>query len=126
MHAFAESTSSRLAASAAFLAVRPRWRIGDNGQLERALGNGVWRAVLPAERFRVVSVSGAEVWAGGDRLSLFRSLDRGDTWVPVALPEKSGRDHSIAHIRIESSQSITVEAADGTTWTSTDSGKSWQ
>lgn len=124
--AFAESTPMHLSAPAGFLAVRPRWRIGDNGQIERALGDGAWRAVLPGERFRVLSVSGAEVWAGGDQLKLFRSSDRGDTWAPVALPEKSGRSHSIAHIRIESPQSVTVEATDGTTWTTTDGGKSWQ
>jgi hypothetical protein len=44
----------------------------------------------------------------------------------VPLPERNGPDHSIAHIRFDSAQEITIDAADGTSWATTDGGDSWK
>ncbi|MGD0629737.1 MAG: zf-HC2 domain-containing protein [Terracidiphilus sp.] len=106
---------------------RPHWRINSTGQAERSLGNGAWEAVLPSEkaRMRVVSVFNGDVWIGGEDTRLYHSADNGSTWSLVVLPRKDGSEHSIAHIRFQTAQAGTVEAADGITWTTTDGGVSW-
>ncbi|HEX4311559.1 MAG TPA: zf-HC2 domain-containing protein [Acidobacteriaceae bacterium] len=109
-------------------ALRPRFRINGQGQIERATEAGAWQpvAVGPVVHFRVVSVAGTGIWAGGDQLRLFHSLDNGVTWLEVPLPASADRAHAIIHIRIESPQKLTVEADDGMTWISIDGGVTWQ
>lgn len=126
--AIANATTSRALAKAPSDSIaRPRWRINAQGQPERAFGQGPWEPVPPSDaRMQVLSVFGGEVWAGGDKSQVFRSTDNGATWHPVPLPEKDGTDHTIAHIRFDSAQEITIVAADGTTWSTTDRGTSWK
>jgi hypothetical protein len=106
---------------------RPHWRINSNGQVERSFGNEAWETVLPNEdsKMRVVSVFNGNVWIGGENSRLYHSADNGFTWSLVSLPEKDGHEHAIAHIRFQSSQAGTVEAADGAIWTTADGGASW-
>jgi photosystem II stability/assembly factor-like uncharacterized protein len=126
--AFSNSTSRSLATAAGASVVRPHWRINEQGQPERAFGAGPWQPVLPNQnaRMHVLSESGGEVWIGGENSQLFRSFDNGNSWRPVSLPEKDGSAHTIAHIRFESAREISIEAVDGTTWTSIDGGESWK
>jgi hypothetical protein len=107
--------------------VRPQWRINETGQAERSIGGGSWQPVLTDEksRMRVVSVFDSDVWIGGDDARLYHSTDNGGTWNAVALPGKDGGQHSITHIRFQTLQSGTVDAEDGTSWTTTDGGKTW-
>jgi hypothetical protein len=107
---------------------RPRFRISDEGQIERSNEAGAWQpvAVGAAARFRVLSVAGPDIWAGGDHLRLFHSLDNGVTWLEVQLPGSADRTHAIAHIRIEPEHKLMVEADDGTAWRSIDGGVTWQ
>jgi photosystem II stability/assembly factor-like uncharacterized protein len=109
-------------------ATHPRFRINDNGQIERALAPETWQSVPVDQqvRFRVLSVSGQEIWAGGDHLRLFHSIDNGVTWIQIQLPPGADRSHAIAHIRFEPGQRVVIEADDGATWTTTDSGQTWQ
>ena len=126
--AFANTTTSHaLARAPAASIARPHWRINEQGQPERAFGQGAWRPVLPNDsaRIDVLAVFGGQVWVGGENSQVFRSFDDGTSWRLVPLPEKQGSAHTIAHIRFESAQEITIEAADGATWTSTDGGESW-
>lgn len=111
----------------AFPSLRPRWRINGAGQVERSFGNGAWQAVLPNEKskMRVVSVFLGSVWIGGENIRLYRSTDNGGTWTPVSLPAKNGSLHAIVHIGFESPQNGTIEAEDGTIWTTTDGGRTW-
>jgi hypothetical protein len=106
---------------------RPHWRINGLGQPERSFGDGDWQAVLPHEqsRMRVVSVFGSEVWIGGDSSHLYHSADNGVTWNLIDLPRKDGREHSIAHIHFQTTQSGTVESDDGTVWTTSNGGSTW-
>jgi hypothetical protein len=108
-------------------ALRPQWRINDSGQVERSIGGGPWQPVLTDEksRMRVVSVFDRDVWIGGDDSRLYHSTDNGATWNAIALPNKDGREHAITHIRFQTLQSGTVDADDGTSWTTTDGGKNW-
>ncbi|HEY3705586.1 MAG TPA: zf-HC2 domain-containing protein [Terracidiphilus sp.] len=127
--AFANNTTTRaLAKAAATPMARPHWRISRQGQAERAFGDGPWQAVLPADAppMRVLATAGADVWIGGDNAQLYHSSDEGQTWIRTALPEKNGAVHSIAHIQIDSPIEITVRAADGTSWTTSNGGASWK
>jgi hypothetical protein len=104
------------------------WRINDRGRVERSLNDGEWQVVLAAEKskMRVVSVFGREVWVGGESLHLFYSIDDGTTWDQVTLPNKEGSNAAITQIRFETQQSGTVEAEDGTSWSTNDGGKTWK
>jgi photosystem II stability/assembly factor-like uncharacterized protein len=104
---------------------RPRFRINDRGRLERSVQSSIWMPVPIASdaHFRVVSIWGADVWAGGDHLRLFHS---GLTWTEVQLPATADRTHAIVHIRVDSPQKITLEDDTGATWTTTDAGATWQ
>ena len=103
-----------------------RWRINEQGQVERAVGEGDWQPMLSDDRLRLrtVSVVGTEVWVGGQGLRLYRSPDGGQTWSQVPVAAKGNAD-SIEHIRFETPQNGTIEADSGATWTTTDGGKTW-
>ncbi|HUN85385.1 MAG TPA: zf-HC2 domain-containing protein [Terracidiphilus sp.] len=120
--------SSAMAKAALADIPRPHWRINPAGQAERSFGEGNWQRVLPDEaaKMRVISVFDNDVWIGGEESRLYRSSDNGSTWRAVVLPVKDGRDHTLVHIGLAAPQRITVEAADGTTWTSADGGATWK
>jgi len=106
----------------------PRFRINDAGKIERSTEPGVWTpaAIAADVHFRVLSIMGADVWAGGDLQRLFHSADNGLTWTEVQLPATGDRAHAIAHIRIDSAQALHVESDDGTVWTTADGGATWK
>jgi hypothetical protein len=121
-------TERALSTASVAAAARPHWRINSTGQAERSFGDGAWQAVLPNEssRMRVISVFSGEVWIGGENSRLYHSSDNGATWKLIALPSKDGPLHSIAHIHFQTLQSGTVEAEDGTFWTTADGGSAWK
>ncbi len=107
---------------------RPQFRISSAGQLERSTQTGIWVPIPVGQgiRFRVVAISGADVWAGGDHLRLFHSVDGGATWTEVQLPSDADRTHAIVHIRVDTPQKFTVEDDAGSTWSSIDGGSTWR
>ena len=108
-------------------AVRAHWRINSAGQVERSFAGGAWEAVLPNEQSKmtVVSVFDENVWVGGENTRVYHSADGGSTWKRIFLPEKNSADHTIAHIRFSTSRAGTVEAADGSSWTTANGGATW-
>lgn len=108
--------------------IRPQWRINAQGQAERSMGYGPWQPVLTEEkaRMRVISVSGDEVWLGGESLRLYHSDDSGATWHMVSLPAKGNGDRVITHIHFQSGESGVVQTGDGTEWDTVDGGKTWK
>jgi hypothetical protein len=110
------------------VSVRPQWRINEAGQVERSLGNGVWEEVLDAgtSKLRVVSVLRGSVWAGGDKLHLYRSIDNGATWSAVQLPPKGDEANAITHVRFETPLNGQIDATDGSSWVTTDGGITWK
>ena len=127
--AFSNTVTSKALATALKSSIaRPHWHINDLGQPERSYGNGQWEQVLPnkSPKMRVLSVYEGEVWVGGEQSAVMRSFDDGTTWRVVSLPEKNGKDHVIAHIRFDSAEAITIEAVDGTAWSSVDGGETWK
>ncbi len=107
---------------------RSQFRIDSAGQLERSTQPGIWVPVAIAQdiRFRVVAISGADVWAGGDHLRLLHSVDGGATWTEVQLPSDADRTHAIVHIRVDTPQKLTVEDDAGSAWSSIDAGTTWR
>jgi hypothetical protein len=107
---------------------RARWRINDQGQLQRSLNGGEWQPALIDEKakMRVVSVLNGEVWVGGENMRLYRSVDNGGSWNPIPLPEKDSGLHVITQIHFQTGHAVTVEAEDGTSWSSSDDGKTWK
>ncbi|HLJ79018.1 MAG TPA: YCF48-related protein, partial [Acidobacteriaceae bacterium] len=121
---FAE-TAPIVAGRMAAVPLRAHWRLSASGEVERAIADGPWQTVLATPKMRVISVAGSDVWAGGDDLRLLHSADNGNTWTPVTLPAKTAPTHAIVHIRAQSPTSLTVEADDGTVWTTSDGGAIW-
>lgn len=111
-------------------AARPHWRINDIGQLERALGASAWQAVpMPdasKSKLHAVSVFGSEVWAGGENSRLDHSSDNGETWESIKLPARNGYEHTITRIRFQSAQVGEIDSDDGTSWITTDGGRTWK
>jgi Putative zinc-finger len=107
---------------------RPHWRLNEQGQPERSFGDGTWLVAAPdtPARMHVVSIIGDVVWVGGDESQVFRSLNDGATWQPIALPAKNRNEHTIIHIRFEGVLTGTIEAADGTIWQTSDGGNTWR
>jgi photosystem II stability/assembly factor-like uncharacterized protein len=97
------------------------------GRVERSFGDGAWQPVLASEgtKMRVVSVFDEEIWVGGENARLYHSSDNGNTWSMVPLPIKNGAAPTIVHIRFQTLRAGTVEAADGTSWTTDDGGVTW-
>jgi hypothetical protein len=110
------------------LATRPHWRINEDGKVERSFGNGGWQQVLDAgaSKLRVVSVIGGSVWAAGDKLRLYRSVDNGMTWSAIPLSPKSGTGSAITHVRFQTPLHGRIDAADGSSWVTTDGGVTWK
>jgi len=111
----------------ASLGPHAHWRINGDGNLERAFGDGAWQAVVIGDhaRLHVVATVGGMVWTGGENDALYRSQDEGATWQPVQLPPKNGAGHVLAHIRFNDAATGTIEASDGTTWSTSDGGMTW-
>jgi hypothetical protein len=103
------------------------WRITADGHLEHSTAEG-WTRVLADQTatFRVVSVVGNHVWAGGSGGMLFHSRDFGHHWEEVPLTTPAGRETAtLVAIEFDDSQHGTVTTNNGTRCTTTDGGGTW-
>lgn len=117
---------NQLAAGAAKVA-HPGWRITPQGKLEHLTSDG-WSQVLadPKQRFRVVSITGSHVWAGGDGGALFHSSDGGQHWTKVSLATGEGAEATaIVTIRFDDPLHGEVGTLSGSTYGTTDGGTTW-
>ena len=108
--------------------VRPQWRIGPEGHLERSTVPDQWTRVLDDQpvTFRVVSVVANDVWAGGNNGALFHSPDRGAHWSKVALAANSMVEAgAIVAIRFDDPQHGIVTSDSGARWATADGGITW-
>ncbi|MGB8770089.1 MAG: YCF48-related protein [Candidatus Korobacteraceae bacterium] len=109
-------------------AVRPQWRIGPDGHLERSMAEGQWTRVLTDQpaTFRVVAVTENNVWAGGDGGALFHSSDGGGHWSKVSLGEGSSAETgAVVSIHFDDPQHGVVASDSGARWATTDGGVTW-
>jgi hypothetical protein len=110
--------------TASRMVVRAHWRITKSGGLERSFGNGQWSAVLSdaPDKFRVVSVIGNDVWAGGNTGALYHSRDAGEHWIKIPL---EGVTEPITSIQFRDASSGTVKTESGAKWETSDGGAHW-
>jgi len=122
------TTTSLKKAAVLGSATQQHWRIDNNGHLQRSNLQGGWETLLDGERvrFRVVSILGNDVWAGGDKLRLYHSSDSGASWTSANLPPKATEEQSITHIHFANPQTGRVESDTGTVWTTNDGGLTWK
>jgi hypothetical protein len=109
-------------------AVRPQWRIGPNGHLERSMAASQWTRVLDDQPviFHAVAVMGSDVWAGGNGGAFFHSSDGGEHWSKVSLAANSNVENgAIVSIRFDDSQHGVVASDSGTRWATMDGGVTW-
>jgi photosystem II stability/assembly factor-like uncharacterized protein len=105
-----------------------RWRITEDGHLERSLAGGTWSRALPEQpvAFRVVSVTANDVWVGGSKGSLFHSRDGGMTWQQVPIRSRdSAEQGNVVAIEFDTPQHGTVSTDGGAKWTTSDGGQTW-
>ena len=121
---FAKSVSGLYAARA----VRPQWRIGPEGHVERSTGSDEWTRALSDQpvTFRAVAAVGNNLWAGGNGGALFHSSDGGQHWSKVSVAAGSKIETgAIVSIRFIDTQHGSVIAESGTRWATIDGGATW-
>jgi outer membrane biosynthesis protein TonB len=109
-------------------AARPQWRITPDGHLESLAASGTWTRALAdqAATFRVVSVVGDNIWAGGSGGALFHSSDDGQNWSRVALvTASSGETGTIVSIQFRDALQGVVSTDEGSRWNTSDGGLTW-
>jgi hypothetical protein len=104
-----------------------RWRITAEGHLEQSTSSGWTRALADqTATFRVVSVVGSDVWAGGDGGVLFHSSDGGRTWSRVAVSSSTGAETAaIVSILFDDFQHGALITESGARYRTTDGGTTW-
>jgi Photosynthesis system II assembly factor YCF48/Putative zinc-finger len=104
---------------------RAHWRINDAGQLQRQFGSGDWETLLAdtSVSFKVVSVMGDQVWAGGAAGALYQSTDAGDHWSKSSIP---GLTDTITQVQFRDASTGTVTTSSGAVWETHDGGAHWR
>jgi hypothetical protein len=102
---------------------RAHWRISKAGGLERSYSDNDWTPVPVGTTtvFRVVSIVGNVVWAGGTNGALYVSRDGGTNWVPIKIDTTA----DIVSIHFDDDLNGRIQTSDGKTWKTSDSGNSW-
>jgi len=98
------------------------------GVLQRSQDSGQsWQNALRADHpLLCYATRGAEIWAGGQAGTLFRSADNGLTWVRVQPSIKSQTLTSdITHVDILGPMDIVLSINNDESWSSKDGGKTW-
>lgn len=124
------SMEKPLMTTRAATALHPQWRVTSDGHLERSTTPGNWTPVLADQpaTFRVVSVVGNNVWAGGSGGALFHSSDGGQKWSKVSLASPAGAETGTI-ISIQFSDPAlrdgVVTTDGGSRWSTSDAGVTW-
>jgi hypothetical protein len=109
-----------------------RWQIAD-GILRRSSDAGEnWENVLHADHpLRCYASHDRDIWAGGQKNSLFHSADSGQTWtrVQISTPDEAP-ESEIARIDLRwngaaAANEIVVSNKAMETWSSADGGTTW-
>jgi hypothetical protein len=116
---YAQSTSDLMKLESA----RAHWRISKAGVLERSYVNNDWTPVSVGSDvvFRVISIVGNVVWAGGTNGSLYVSRDGGTHWAPIKIETTA----DIVSIHFDDEANGKIQTSDGKTWKTSDAGNSW-
>lgn len=117
--------------SAVVLTPDLQWAVTQEGAIQRSIDSGkTWEMipVAPGVVFRVVASVNTHVWAGGNAGALYHSADSGKSWNKIAPSAVDGAKliQDIVHIQFSDPLTGHVSTVDGTTWTTSDGGQSWQ
>jgi carboxypeptidase family protein/photosynthesis system II assembly factor YCF48-like protein/putative zinc finger protein len=111
-----------------------QWTLSAEGAVQRSLDGGkTWQSlsvdptVADRTTFRTLSAVGRDIWVGGKSGSLYHSPDSGQHWTRI-VPQTNGERLSADITRVDFSdlQNGTVSTSNGQTWTTADSGQTWQ
>lgn len=108
-------------------AIASRWRITEEGLLQRFIADEEWRTFSPGGQsdFRAVASAGNHVWAGGSS-GLFHSSDGGDHWSRVNIGGTEEKDiGEIVSIRMANANELSVFTASGEAWSTRNGGRTW-
>lgn len=111
------------------LAPPTRWMISPQGALLRSTDAGrSWQAVPFGGNiaFQTVAVVGSRVWAGGRGGALYYSPDGGSQWSRLGPAATAPLNQDVRALKFQDGQHGSLTTADGQTWTTSDSGQSWQ
>jgi hypothetical protein len=109
-------------------AATTRWIITSEGRVQRTIDNGkTWKEARldPGIKFRAISATGSDVWAGGEGGTLYHSSDSGDQWTRVALPAELV-SATIVRIEFMDARQGSLTTSSGETWATRDGGATWQ
>jgi len=124
---YGAADSLSLSVSRALTAAHPGWRVTAEGHIEHLTPDG-WVRMLADQTsaFRVVSVVGSDVWAGGTGGALFYSSDGGQHWKKASLTTANGAETAaIVSIRFDDSQHGVVVTDSGAQYATSDGGANW-
>lgn len=111
------------------LAPPTRWMLSPAGALLRSTDAGQsWQAVPFAGNivFQTVAVVGPRVWAGGKGGALYYSPDGGSQWTRLGPAATAPLNQDLRALTFTDGQHGSLTTADGETWSTSDSGQSWQ
>jgi hypothetical protein len=102
---------------------RAHWRISKAGGLERSYSDNDWAPVPVGTGtvFRVISIVGNIVWAGGTNGALYVSRDGGTHWAPLKLDTTA----DIVSVHFDDEVNGRIQTSDGRRWKTSDSGNTW-
>jgi hypothetical protein len=103
---------------------RAHWRISKSGTIERSYLDDEWKPVLVGAdvTFRVISVVGNVVWAGGNHGALYVSRNGGVDWAPVKFDSTA----DVVSIHFDDEVNGKIQTSDGKMWKTADGGNSWK
>lgn len=104
-----------------------RWIITSEGRVQRSVDNDqTWKSVALDKhiRFRAVSATGSEVWAGGEGGALYHSSDSGNHWTRVPLPAEIA-SATIVRLEFTDAEHGTLAISSGESWATSDGGETW-
>jgi hypothetical protein len=102
------------------------WRIADDGQLQRLRRTPApsWNTVkVGSEKLQILAFRGPEIWVGGRKGRLYKSLDNGMTWVRVK--GSWSRDFTIVGLSFQDDAHGELRLENGELWVSRDGGSTW-
>jgi len=104
------------------------WQLSQ-GMLQRSLDAGEnWQTVLRTDRpFLCHAASGNDIWAGGQAGMLFHSSNGGTTWTQVHPAVKDSKlTADVTSIETGKPGAVNVATRNGESWTTMDSGRTWE
>ncbi len=119
------SNSSRYEQIISVPKIAVAWRVSQ-GRLMKSYDRNAWHDVLFPEAAEITTYSaiGPHVWAGGKKGQLYHSIDSGETWSRVLLGTPTSLE-DVRTIQFTDINKGTITTADGTTWKTTDAGRTW-